>query len=90
VTKPQLVEAVAEKHEQSRRLVEEIINAALDEITACLKHGDEVQITGFGTFKVRMRKARVGRNPQTKAEITIPARRSPAFTPGKKLRDAVA
>jgi len=90
VTKPQLIDAIAAETEQSRRLVEQIVNGLLDHITAALKKGDKVQLTGFGTFEVRTRKARVGRNPQTKEVIQIPGRKSPAFSAGKALKDSVA
>ncbi|MDI9600650.1 MAG: HU family DNA-binding protein, partial [Acidobacteriota bacterium] len=58
-------------------------------ITAALADGDQVSMVGFGTFKVRERAARKGRNPQTNEEIEIAARKVPAFTAGKKLKDAV-
>mgnify|MGYP001059453923 CR=1 FL=1 len=90
MTKPQLIDAVAAETQQSRRAVETVINSALDQITVALKRGDKVQLTGFGTFEVRTRKARVGRNPQTKEVIQIPGRKSPAFSAGKALKDAVA
>ena len=90
MTKPQLIDAIAAETEQSRRLVEQIVNGLLDHITAALKKGDKVQLTGFGTFEVRTRKARVGRNPQTKEVIQIPGRKSPAFSAGKALKDSVA
>jgi len=90
VTKPQLIDAVAAQTQESRKVVEKVINSILDQIAGTLKKGDKVQLTGFGTFEVRTRKARVGRNPQTKEVIQIPGRKSPAFSAGKALKDAVA
>jgi DNA-binding protein HU-beta len=66
------------------------VDAVLDAIVNALKQNDRVSIVGFGTFKVDERKARKGRNPQTKQEIDIPAKKVPKFIPGKTLKDAVA
>jgi len=65
------------------------INTTLDTITASLKKGEKVTLVGFGTFLVRRRAAREGRNPQTGARIRIPARKVPAFTAGKELKAAI-
>jgi nucleoid DNA-binding protein len=89
VTKADIVDSVANEHELSKRQAGEIVDLILDEITAALKQGDKVQLIPFGSFVVRDRKARVGRNPQTGAVLKIAARKVPAFAPGKGLKDAV-
>ena len=68
---------------------EKAFNATIDAITGALKAGDKVSIMGFGSFEVRERAARTGRNPQTKAEIKIPASKSPVFKAGKAFKDAI-
>ena len=69
---------------------ERCINAAIDAITASLVKGEKVQISGFGTFEIKDREARVGRNPHTKESIEIPATRVPGFKASKALKDTVA
>ena len=73
----------------SRRQVGEMIDMLLDEIRTALQKGDKVALTPFGSFVVRSRKKREGRNPKTGEKITIPARKVPAFQAGKALKDAV-
>lgn len=90
MTKADLVDSIATEFELSKRQSGEIIDLVLDEIKAALQSGDKVQLIPFGSFLVRDRKAREGRNPKTGAKIKIPARRVPAFTAGKGLKDAVA
>ena len=90
MNKADLIAAVAEKAELSKKDSEKAVNAALDVITDALKAGDKVQLVGFGAFDVKTRAARVGRNPQTKKEIEIPASKVPQFKAGKALKDAVA
>ena len=85
-----LVAAVAEKAGISKKDSEKAVNAAFDAITAALVAGDKVQLVGFGAFETKERSARVGRNPKTKEEIQIPARRVHAFKAGKALKDAIA
>ena len=90
MNKSELINAVAEKAALSKKDSESAVTAALDAITAALAEGDEVRLVGFGTFEVKKREARIGRNPKTKEEIKIPASKVPAFKPGKALKDAVA
>ena len=90
MTKADLVDAVANEFELSKRLSGEILDLMLEEIKSALQSGDKVQLIPFGSFLVRDRKAREGRNPKTGVKIKIPARRVPAFTAGKGLKDAVA
>lgn len=89
MTKADLVEALADAHELSRRQVSEIVDTLLDEIKTALQKGDKVALTPFGSFVVRARKKREGRNPKTGEKITIAARKVPAFQAGKALKDAV-
>ncbi len=90
MNKSELINAVAEKAALSKKDSEAAVTAALDAITAALAEGDEVRLVGFGTFEVKKREARIGRNPKTKEEIQIPATKVPAFKPGKALKDIVA
>ena len=90
MNKTELINAVAEKAVLSKKDSEAAVTAALDVISAALAEGDEVRLVGFGTFEVKKRGARMGRNPRTKEEIPIPASKIPTFKPGKALKDAVA
>lgn len=89
MNKSELISEVASKAAMTKKDVEKVVNALFETIEGALKNGEKVQLVGFGTFEVRERKARTGRNPQTGAEITIPAARVPAFKAGKALKDAV-
>lgn len=90
MNKTELITAAAENAGLTKKDTERVINAAIDAITAALTKGDKVQVSGFGTFEVRDRDARMGRNPHTKESIEIPATRVPAFKPSKALKDSVA
>ncbi|MFY9180572.1 MAG: HU family DNA-binding protein [Venatoribacter sp.] len=87
--KPELAAAIAEKADISKEKAGEVINVITDQIAQALSKGDSVTLIGFGTFEVRNRAERQGKNPQTGAVITIPAAKVPAFKPGKGLKDAV-
>ncbi|NLC07561.1 MAG: HU family DNA-binding protein [Syntrophomonadaceae bacterium] len=89
MNKTELVSAVAEKADLTKKESERVINALFASIEEALARGDKVQLVGFGTFEVRDREARKGRNPQTGEEIEIPATKVPAFKAGKALKDAV-
>lgn len=89
MTKVELIAAVAESAGLSKKDAEKAVNGTLNAITEALKQGDKVSLVGFGTFEVRERPERKGRNPQTKEEITIAASKLPAFKAGKALKDAV-
>ncbi len=89
MNKTQLVEAVAAKANLKKKDAEAAVNAITEAITEALKAGDKVQLVGFGTFEVKERAAREGRNPQTGAKITIAASKHPAFSAGKALKDSV-
>ncbi|MBD5115585.1 MAG: HU family DNA-binding protein [Ruminococcaceae bacterium] len=90
MTKAELVSAIAEKTELTKKDSEKALAAVIDSITEALTKGDKVALVGFGTFEVRARAARQGINPQTKKKIKIPATKVPAFKAGKALKEAVA
>ena len=89
MNKAELIAAVAAAAEISKKDAEIAVSATLDTITNALKEGDKVTLVGFGTFEVRERPARKGRNPQTGEEIAIEASKLPAFKAGKALKDSV-
>ena len=89
VTKQDVVDAVAEAAELSKTQANKAVDAVIDCIKGSLAAGNSVGLIGFGTFEVRERAAREGRNPQTGAAIKIAAKKVPAFKAGKGLRDAV-
>lgn len=89
MNKLELVNAVADKAELTKRDAERAVNAVVESIEEALKAGDRVSLVGFGTFEVRDRKPRVGRNPQTGQEIRIPAGKVPSFKAGKGLKESV-
>lgn len=89
VNKAMLVSEVAKKTELPKNKAHEVVDALTETITAALAKGEKVQLIGFGTFEVRERSARKGRNPQTGKTIEIPATKVPAFKPGKSLKEAV-
>ncbi len=89
MNKSDLVAAIAAKTGETKKSAEETLNAFVSVVTDALVEGDKVQLVGFGSFEVRKRAARKGRNPQTKEEIKIPASKAPVFKAGKALKDLV-
>ena len=89
MNKTELIAAVAEKADLSKKDAEAAITAAVEAITGALIEGEKVQLVGFGSFEVKTRAARVGRNPKTKESIEIPASVVPVFKAGKALKDSV-
>ena len=89
MNKAELINVVSEAAEVSKKDAETVITATLDAITDALKEGEKVQLVGFGSFGVKKRAARVGRNPKTKEPIEIPASTVPVFKAGKVLKDIV-
>jgi DNA-binding protein HU-beta len=89
LNKSELIDQIAEAADISKASAGRALDAALDGIAAALKAGEPVALVGFGTFTVRERAARSGRNPQTGATINIEAAKVPAFKPGKGLKDAL-
>ena len=89
MNKAELIALVAEKVDLTKKATEEVINILFDTISETLETGEKVVISGFGTFEIRSRVARTGRNPRTGADIDIPAQKTPAFRTGKVLKDMV-
>jgi DNA-binding protein HU-beta len=89
MNKAELVAAIAEKTELSKKDSEKALKAFVDVVTEELTKGEKVQLVGFGTFEVAERPARTGRNPQTKEAITIAASKAPKFKAGKALKDVI-
>ncbi len=89
MNKAELVAAVAEKTAMSKKDAEKAVSAVFSAIEESLAKNEKVQLVGFGTFEVKDRAERTGRNPQTKEVITIPAAKVPGFKAGKALKDAV-
>ncbi len=89
MNKSELIDAIAEGADISKAAAGRALDAALDAIGNALKRGDQVTLIGFGTFLVRERAARVGRNPRTGESMTIAAARIPSFKAGKALKDTV-
>lgn len=89
MSKENLVEILAEKYQFSKKQALEVINFIFDSIVSALKKGEEVKIAGFGTFRVKERKARTAINPKTGEKVEVPAKKVPKFTPSKNLKDAI-
>lgn len=89
MNKTELVTAIAEQAEISKKDAEKALKAFTDVVAEGLKNGDKIQLVGFGTFEVSERAAREGRNPQTGESMTIAASKTPKFKAGKALKDAV-
>ncbi len=89
MNKADLIAAIAAKTGDTKKGAETTVNALIDVVTGALVKGDKVQLVGFGSFEVRKRAARKGRNPQTKEEIKIPASKAPVFKAGKQLKELV-
>lgn len=89
MNKEELTAAIAETTQQSKKSAEQVLNAMLETITETLQAGEKVTLVGFGTFQVRERAARTGRNPRTGGTLDIPASKAPSFTAGKGLKDRV-
>ncbi|MHB1128164.1 MAG: HU family DNA-binding protein [Bacillota bacterium] len=89
MNKADLVSSVAEKAEITKKDAERVVSAVFNSIEDALSKGDKVQLVGFGTFEVKDRAARTGRNPKTGEEISIPASRVPGFKAGKALKELV-
>ena len=89
MNKTELVDAVAKQAELSKQDAKKAVEALFETISNTLAKEEKIQLIGFGTFEVRERAARTGRNPQTGEEMTIPSSKVPAFKPGKELKEAV-
>ncbi|HEY7855577.1 MAG TPA: HU family DNA-binding protein [Terriglobales bacterium] len=89
MTKADLIDEVTKTGTQSRKESEVIVEAIFESIIASLRAGDKIEIRGFGSFRVRQREARMGRNPKTGEPVAVAARKVPFFKPSKELRDGV-
>ena len=89
MTKADLVEEVAQTVEMSRKDSEAIVDIVFESIVKSLRAGDKIEVRGFGSFRTRERKARVGRNPKTGTRVDVPAKMIPYFKPSKELKDLV-
>ena len=89
MNKTELIASVAQKSDLTKKDAEKAVKAVFEAVSESLKKGDKVQIIGFGTFEVRARKAREGRNPRNNKPIKIPASKTPAFKAGKQVKDMV-
>jgi integration host factor subunit beta len=89
MTKADLIEGVSRAVEMSRKDSEVIVETVFDSIVRSLRSGDKIEIRGFGSFRTRERKPRVGRNPKTGARVEVPAKKIPYFKPSKELKDVV-
>ena len=89
MNKAELIAKIAEESKLTKKAAEAALDAFVVSVEGALKNGEKVQLVGFGTFEVRQRAARKGRNPQTKEEIKIPASKAPVFKAGKALKELV-
>ena len=89
MTKADLVEEVSRVTELTRKDSEVIVDTLFESVIKALKTGDKLEVRGFGSFRVRQRNARVGRNPKTGEKVEVPAKRVPYFKPSKELKDVV-
>lgn len=89
MTKSELIDSIAQISGFTKKDAGKALDAVIETIKQSLMRGEKVQVVGFGTFEVRERAERIGRNPRTKAEVVIPARKVPVFKAGKALKDVV-
>ncbi len=89
MNKAELITSMAEKSKLTKKDAELLLKAFIESVEEALENGEKVQLVGFGTFETRNRAARIGRNPKTREEITIPESTVPVFKPGKEFKDKV-
>jgi len=89
MTKADLVEQVIRVADLSKKQAEIIVNAVFQQIIEALRHDDKIELRGFGSFRVRRRRSRLGRNPKTGDRVDVPSKRIPYFKPGKELKDLI-
>ncbi len=87
VTKAHLVELVAERADVSQKQADEAVRVILEGVVEALRNGEKVELRGFGSFRIRQRGSRIGRNPKTGEKVQVPAKKIPYFKPGKDLRE---
>jgi len=89
MNKAELIEKIASQADMTKASAERVLNSSIEQIIKSVTKGEDVQLIGFGTFKSGKRAARIGRNPQTCAELKIPAAKTVKFSAGKAFKDAV-
>ena len=89
MTKADLIDEVSKLAELTRKDSEVIVETIFDSIVRSLRVGDKIEIRGFGSFRIRQRRGRMGRNPKTGARVKVPAKKVPYFTPGKELKELI-
>jgi integration host factor subunit beta len=89
MTKAELVEEVAKQSQLTKKDAEMIVQTVLDSITESLQRGEKIELRGFGSFRIRNRSSRQGRNPKTVSGVSVPAKKVPYFKPGKEIKDLV-
>jgi integration host factor subunit beta len=89
MTKADLVEEVARVSEVTKKHSEAIVNTVFDSIVQALQRDDKIELRGFGSFRIRQRRSRQGRNPKTGDKVDVPAKRIPYFKPGKELKELI-
>jgi integration host factor subunit beta len=89
MTKAELVEEVASQSDLTKKDAEVIVQTVLDSITESLQKGEKIELRGFGSFRIRNRASRQGRNPKTGSSVTVPAKKVPYFKPGKEIKDLI-
>ncbi len=89
MTKADLVEQVAKQADIPRKQADQVVQVILESITGALQAGEKVELRGFGSFRIRQRGERVGRNPKTGAKVHVPPKKIPYFKPGKHLRETL-
>lgn len=87
MTKAELVNEVAKSTQLTKKHAEIIVNTVFESIVDSLRHGEKIELRGFGSFRIRQRGARIGRNPKTGAKVKVPPKKIPYFKPGKELRE---
>ena len=89
MTKAELVDEVARNVQLTKKQAEAIVNLVFDSIVDSLRAGEKIELRGFGSFRLRSRKSRMGRNPKTGAKVDVPSNKSPYFKPGKELKELI-
>ena len=89
MTKAELVDEVAKETDLTKKDAEVVVQTVLDSITDALQRGEGIELRGFGSFRIRSRSSRQGRNPKTGSSVSVPAKNIPHFKPGKELKDLI-
>lgn len=89
MTKAELVDEVAQAVQLTKKQAEQIVNIVFDSIVQSLRSGEKIELRGFGSFRLRSRKSRTGRNPKTGEKVDVPSKKIPYFKPGKELKELI-